>query len=155
MMGLIYKTKTASRKQVLSHLQECDANFSPPLSQRVDLADYANRLSEKSVSFEAWDGSILVGMLNAYLNNVDNRTGFITNVSVLKEYARRRVGSTLLQMCLEYASQRNFSCIRLAVSRENGPALGLYSGIGFKVIAEEGNKLLLEHNIESTSQRKA
>ena len=146
-MTLTYKTQTVSRELILSHLQACDHSFVPPLSSRVNLIDYANRLFEKSTSFEAWAGNILVGLLNAYLNDMENRIGFITNVSILEEFTRRGVASTLLKMCLEYASQYNFNRIWLEVAQANGPAIKLYSRAGFKVFAESGSNLLMEHEI--------
>lgn len=146
-MTLKYKIKTASREQIYSHLKECDGNFAPPLSSRVDLLDYSRKIFEKSISFEAWQDNILVGMINAYLNDVSNQTAFITNVSVLKECTGESVASILLQMCLEHARNLTFSNIRLEVSRENSAAIKIYSRVGFKVIEESGENLLMEHKI--------
>ena len=146
-MTLEYKVKTASKEQIYSHLKECDGNFRPPLSSRVDLLGYSDKIFEQAVSFEAWDGNVLVGMVNIYLNDESHRTGFITNTSVLKGYMKKGVASISLQMCLEYVRHLSFSRIRLAVSRENSAAIGLYSRTGFEVIGISGENLLMEHEI--------
>lgn len=150
-MALTYKTRTASWAEIHRHLEQCDQDFVPVLSSRVDLLDYSRKISEKAVSFEAWDGSALVGMVNAYLNDTRTRAGFITNVSVLKGYARRGVASALLAMCLEHARQTGFSKIRLQASPENQPALRLYSRAGFVVVAETADHLLMECDVGSGS----
>ena len=148
-MTLRYTVKTAFKGHIYSHLKECDENFMPPLSSRVDLLDYSAKLFEKSVSFEAWQGNVLVGLLNAYLNDVSNQTGFITNTSILKEYMGQGIASTLLQMCLEYARNLNYSKLKLEVSRANSTAIKLYSHAGFKVMEENGESLLMTCDIIS------
>ena len=146
-MTLEYKVKTASKEQIYSHLKECDGNFRPPLSSRVDLLGYSDKIFEQAVSFEAWDGNVLVGMVNIYLNDESHRTGFITNTSVLKGYMKKGVASILLQMCLEYARNLGFSRIRLAVSRANGAAIELYSHAGFKASGIYVENLLMDCEI--------
>ena len=146
-MTLKYKVKTASKEQIYSHLKECDGNFTPPLSSRGDLLDYSRKIFEKSVSFEAWQDKVLVGMINAYLNDPSSQTGFITNVSILKEYMGKGIASTLLEMCMEHARNLSYTGLKLEVSRENSAAIKLYSRAGFKVIEESGENLLMEHDI--------
>jgi len=104
-----------------------------------------------AVSFEAWQDDVLVGMINAYLNDASHRTGFITNTSILKEYARRGVATTLLQMCLKSALENNFSRVRLEVSRDNSQAIRLYARAGFKIMRENEDNLLMECDIPGTS----
>ena len=146
-MNLTYKVETASREEIRLHLEACDRSFAPLLSSRVDLFDYSSKIFEKAVSFEAWEDNALVGMINAYLNDTGSRTGFITNVSVLKEYMGRGVASILLNTCLEHAARLGFSKIQLEVSRNNGPAIKLYSRAGFKAVKETGEYFLMERQI--------
>lgn len=146
-MALNYKINTASREQIYSHLKECDKNFIPPLSSRVDLLNYSSKLFEKSLSFEAWDENVLVGMINVYLNDADGQICFITNVSTLKEYMRKGIASTLLDMCLENSRKHNFSRVMLEVSQENGPGIKLYSMVGFKTLKESGDNLIMVYEV--------
>jgi len=150
-MTLKYKVTTASIEQVYSHLKACDGNFSPPLSSRINLLEYSRKMFEKSVSFEAWQGDVLVGMINAYLNDASNQTGFITNVSVLKEYMGKGIAASLLEMCLESARNLGFIRIRLEVTQENSAAIKLYSKAGFKVVDEFGENLLMERKFHRQS----
>lgn len=142
-MTLTFNVNTASKEEMFSHLKECDRYFLPTLSSRVDLLDYSSKLFEKSVSFEAWDENILIGMINAYLNDTSNRACFITNVSILQDYMGKGIASVLLEMCLENARKLSFNSVKLEVSRGNSPALKLYSRAGFKVLKESGDNLVL------------
>jgi len=144
-MTLKYTVQIASKEQIYSHLKSCDGDFTPRLSSRVDLRDYAAKMFEKSVSFEAWQDNVLVGMINVYLDDVSCQTGFITNVSILKAYRGQGVASNLVAVCLEHSRNLSFTRIKLEVSRENSTALRLYSRAGFEVIGQSGENLLMEH----------
>ena len=149
-MTLIYRVKTATREEFQAHLKECDRNFKPPLSSRVDLLNYSRKIFDESVSFEAWDDNLLVGMINAYFNDTGNRIGYITNVSILKQYMGKGIASRLLEMCSKHARRHNFIKLRLEVSRHNVPAKKLYALSGFKTIIESGDSLLMEHEMPGT-----
>ena len=152
-MTLIYKMQSASKDIILLHLQQCDLSYRPPLSSRVDLREYADKMFARSVSFEAWDRGALVGLVNAYFNGAENRVGFVTNVSVLPEYTGQGVAKKLLRMCLDYGSDRKTRVIRLEVSRENEPAVSVYSNAGFRVVGEDGMDLVMEREIGERVQR--
>jgi ribosomal-protein-alanine N-acetyltransferase len=146
-MTLRYEIATASTEQIYSHLKECDKRYCPPLSSRIDLLAYAIKLSDKSITFEAWEEDRLVGMVNAYLNDLSSRTGFITNVSVVQKCAGLGVGSALLEMCFERARKLGIERINLEVSRENSTAIRLYTKAGFRVSAEHFENLLMEYKL--------
>jgi ribosomal-protein-alanine N-acetyltransferase len=146
-MTLVYKMGAAPREEIHWHLNQCDRDFTPPLSSRVDLLSYSGKLFENAVSFEAWEDSTLVGMVCAYLNDMRTRTGFITCASVLKGYRGKGVASKLLEMCLEHARKHSFGKIKLEVSASDCPAMHLYSKAGFEVVRESRDSLLMECSI--------
>ena len=146
-MTLIYKTRTASYEEIHRLLEECDTNFIPPLSSRVDLLAYARKIFENAISFEAWDANVLVGMVNTYLSDASTRTGFITNVSVLREHRGKGIAFILLQMCLDHPRRIGFSRVRLETSLQNAPAIRLYSRAGFRTVEVSGGNLLMECEI--------
>jgi ribosomal protein S18 acetylase RimI-like enzyme len=129
--GIIYKIKTATVKEILAHLKECNNNFSPPLAERVNVDAYSRKLYEKSVTFEAWEGRCLAGLLAAYFNDSTDCSVFITNVSVLKDFMGLGIASELLRECIEYAIKENFREIKLEVNKENSYAIGLYRKFDF------------------------
>jgi 2-polyprenyl-3-methyl-5-hydroxy-6-metoxy-1,4-benzoquinol methylase len=154
MIPLLYTSATASRDEIHLHLMKCDSHFSPPLSSRVNLLEYSDKLFAKAVSFEAWDEGILVGMVNAYLNSSETRHGYITNVSILEEYKGKGIASSLLKMCLAYAREHEYNRITLEVSSENFPAIKLYSKSGFKVTQKCGDSLMMEYEITGNGAEK-
>jgi len=126
-----YKIKTATPRDIYCHIKECDNYFTPPLSARLSLQDYARKIFENSVTFEAWSGDILVGLVAAYFNDSDNITGYITNVSILNNYMRQGIAGELMKECIEYAIKNKFNEIKLEVSTANASAIDLYRKFGF------------------------
>lgn len=127
-----FSLSKATRKDVLNHLRACNAEFSPPLSSRVDLVEYAEKIFTKAVRFEAWAGTTLVGLLAIYVNN-DNHMAFVTNVSVLADVKHRGIATTLGLQAIHYAKNNAVNSIALEVSEDNTDAINLYKKLGFTI----------------------
>ena len=121
----------ASAAQIVDHLLRCDADFVPPLSERVAIGDYAKRLTGKATRFEAWSGAKLVGLVAAYCNDHEKRIAYITSVSVLRTWASKGIAARLVAQCIDYAKASGMRQICLEVAADNTPAIKLYEKSGF------------------------
>ena len=144
MITLVYKIKTAVQQEIYLHLKECNTNFIPPLDSKINLQEYSKKLFEKSVTFEAWEDSVLVGMIAAYMNDIENKSGFITNVTTLKEYKGKGIASELIKRCIDYTRKHNFKEILLEVSGKNTEAIHLYTKFGFKEIEKKKIDIIMK-----------
>jgi ribosomal protein S18 acetylase RimI-like enzyme len=126
-----YKIKTATEKEILAHLMECNNSFSPPLSERIDLKEYSRKIFEKSITFEAWRDHLLVGLIAAYFDKNFGYSAFITDVSVMKGFTSLGIASELLNKCIGYARKKNFREIKLEVNKDNDHAINLYRKFDF------------------------
>jgi ribosomal protein S18 acetylase RimI-like enzyme len=142
-----YKIKTATENEIFSHLTECSDTFVPPLAEGVNINEYAKKIFEKSVTFEAWADKLLVGFIAAYFNDNVDGSAFITNVSVLKKFIGLGIASKLLDMCIEHARKNNFREIMLEVHKRNNAAICLYNKFSFKNYETEDDILLLKRKI--------
>jgi ribosomal protein S18 acetylase RimI-like enzyme len=113
-------------QSVLSHLNSCKDSFIPALDTLVNIQEYSGKLVENSVTFEAWVGNTLVGLVAAYFNDKKNESGFITNISVIKQYAGKGLATELLKKSIFYGKQKNFKDLSLEVFFENKAAIRLY-----------------------------
>ena len=77
-----YLLNKASELEIAKHLLHCDADFIPPLSNRIDINKYAQKIASRATRFEAWSDSTLVGLVAAYCNDQENHIAYITSVSV-------------------------------------------------------------------------
>jgi ribosomal protein S18 acetylase RimI-like enzyme len=143
-MNIIFTKNEASEEAIIAHLNLCSKNFMPPLSEKVDIQLYAHKIKQFAVCFEAWEGQILVGLLAAYFNDIEKKTGFITNVSTLTNYSGKGIAKQLIQDCMDYAAILNFETILLEVNRHSLNAIGLYQKFGFHII--DSNHDMLKMN---------
>jgi len=142
-----YKIKTAAVNEIFSHLKECNENFTPPLDDRVNIEEYAKKIFDKSVTFEAWQDQLLVGFIAAYFNDNFSGSAFITNVSIVRNFMRLGIASRLLNLCIGYASQNNFKKLKLEVNRHNNSAIRLYDRLGFVSYKTNEDTLLMKLEI--------
>ena len=125
-----FKRQTASGAEILRHLIACDSSYTPPLSERVRLPDYAEKLSARALLFEAWHGDALVGLVAAYAPP-SPAPFFISNVSVDPRFGGRSIATTLMRQCICAARESNSSGLELEVSLFNRRARDLYGRLGF------------------------
>jgi ribosomal protein S18 acetylase RimI-like enzyme len=131
---ILYKVHVATSNEIYLHLKECSDNFTPHLSDRVNIREYSQKIFDKTLTFEAWSNDVLIGLVAAYFNDIKNKTGFISNVSVLKEFMGIGISSRLMNSVIEYARQQNFNELKLEVHCNNFAAINLYEKLGFHCI---------------------
>lgn len=140
---LTFQRDHSTVRDLLQLLELCDQDFHPPLSERVNLNWYAKRMALHTVRFEAWDGSVLVGLVAAYCNAPDKAKAFITNVSVLLNHRGQGVSKKLLRSAYAYAVDNGFASMSLEVNKNAIAALALYRGEGFEITSQTGDTLTL------------
>ncbi len=101
---------------VEAHLRDCDNRFSPRLSERVDLGNYARKLAMLADRFEAWDEDRLVGLVAAYLNKPQSHQGFVSSVSVCCDAEGTGIASELMRNCIQLAREKGCESLGLEVS---------------------------------------
>lgn len=129
-----------------AHLRACDGGFTPPLSHRVNIADYATKIGCKAQRFEAWVDCELVGLVAAYCNDLEQHTAFITSVSVLPKWQGQGITSRLMEICIHHVRQIGFKCIELEVDGTNAIAVAIYKKHGFISKGKNGrtNNMILD-----------
>ena len=128
-----YLLNKASEADIRDHLLRCNNDFVPHLSSRVEISDYARKISDNATRIEAWVGDNLVGLLAVYVNDRENGAAFVTSNSVLAVWTRKGIASRLLGFAIEQAIAANMRQIELDVAGENARAMKLYEKFGFVV----------------------
>lgn len=133
--------------EVLRHLRAADAEFMPPLSQRVELREYADKLCEQAERDEAWSGTELVALVATYCND-RKRGAYISNVSVLRAFRGQGLGDALVRQAMERAREKRLPMITLHLHADNRAALALYQRHRFAIGAREGDQLKMYLNLD-------
>ncbi|KAI7869078.1 putative acyltransfersase [Spinellus fusiger] len=85
-----------------------------------------------SLCFMAMDGETCVGVVICKLDQHKDRIrGYIAMLAVAKEYRKRAIGSSLVQMCIHAMKDQKADEIVLETEYTNQGALGLYQRLGF------------------------
>ncbi|OLC69898.1 MAG: hypothetical protein AUH79_00685 [Betaproteobacteria bacterium 13_1_40CM_4_64_4] len=147
-----FREGTATKEDIRAHLEGCDRDFSPKLSLKVNIDEYSKKITTRAKTFEAWSGRALVGLVAAYMNDPSTRTGFITSVSVVKEFMGRGIASSLLERCLNRSREQGMKTLRLEVSLDSREAIHLYKHFGFSEIVRKGETMSMELEISEKRQ---
>lgn len=137
--AVYFRKNCADLGVLLIHLNRCDELFDPRLSDRVNIDAYAEKMLAFSLRFEAWHEQALIGLLAAYCNNKDERTAFITNLSVLPHWQGQGIAKHLLITCLDHLNALGFKVVELEVDRRNETAVSLYQKLRFKPVLKNKN----------------
>lgn len=142
--ALSYRLNTATPAQLADHLRACSHLFNPPLNETVDIETYAAKMAAHAERFEGWAEGELAGLVCAYLNDLDNRRGFITNVSTLEAHAGRGIASSLVERCLALARARGLREVGLEVHPDSAAAIRLYERAGFRRLEQSPSSVLMQ-----------
>ena len=136
----------ATEAQITNHLLLCDADFVPKLSERVEISNYANKIVDRAMRFEAWVDGMLVGLVAAYCNDNEHLTAYITSVSVLKVWQGGGVASQLIQQCIGRVKLLGFKNIELEVDSVNVGAIRLYEKMNFMINRMNDRTMIMQLN---------
>jgi ribosomal protein S18 acetylase RimI-like enzyme len=144
-----YCLDKASEGEIAEHLSRCDADFIPPLSGRVEINNYAKKITSNAIQFEAWSGTTLVGLVAAYGNDQESRIAYITSVSVLREWTSKGIAARLVGKCVEHAKASGMRQVSLEVAGDNMPAIKLYEKSGFVASKADATFVAMNLYLES------
>lgn len=125
-------------------LQEIDAEFDPPLSSSVNLANYAKKMYENATIFSVHEGSKLVAVIAVYCNDSSQQAAFVTMLAVAKSHRFHGLGSNLVKTTIDYLKKKFFKSIKLEIYKTNYKAVSFYKRLQFAVIGETNRSVFVE-----------
>lgn len=146
-LTILYQTKTANVNDICLHLNACDDSFVPALSSRINITEYAQKIFDKAITFEAWNKSELVGLIATYFSQPETGIAFITNVSVCQNNKGKGIASQLLSNCIDYAIKTNYKEIKLEVNSKNTPAITFYKKHHFIYTETKEDSIFLTYQL--------
>lgn len=138
--------------EVAMHLQSCNGSFVPPLSSRVDIGEYAEKIASKAQRFEAWANGKMVGLVAMYCNAPDQDKAFITSVSVLPSWQGHGLASRLMGNAIDYVREAGIARIELEVDNGNAAAIAMYGRQGFETLGFRGASLIMALDMKNRAQ---
>lgn len=130
----------SSSQTISKIIKEFNLEFPQPLDELVgDLDKYAKKLAQYAICAIVKKEGIILGYIIFYMNDKENKTGYITQIAIDKKYRGTGIGMKLIQYCIDTAIEKGFNTIRLEVDKKNESAIKLYEKMQF-VYEKEASK---------------
>lgn len=110
-----------------------DKVFNPALSEIVsDLDAYAKKLQRNAIVYVAKDDIENLGLIAFYANDRNTRNAYLTQLAVQSNGQKKKIGQTLLELCIADAKSKGMTEITLEVYNHNDAAIRFYAKNGFE-----------------------
>jgi ribosomal protein S18 acetylase RimI-like enzyme len=137
-----------SKSKIFNLLQKVDAFFMPlPLSERVNLLDYAEKLSELSIHFVIKKNNEIIGMTCCYMNNLEQKVAFISIICIVPNQTGIGLGKILTLKSENNAKSLGFSIIESEVHKKNIPSIKMYKKLGYHIDREREDYYYMNKNL--------
>lgn len=135
-----------SKESLVEFLTRIDNDFSPSLSSKVSVSDYAEKILEKAELIIEISNGVVMGLVVVYCNDIEDFTSYIPLVGVLREARGEGVAKRMMQKAITLSKIKGMR--RILIHSNNAIAIRLYKNLGFCVL-EDGERKLLELNLKS------
>lgn len=136
----------SDEKRLKEILLRLDESIIPKLSERVDLDEYAEKLSERAELFYAIRQGKDIGNCAIYLNS--GSYGYISSIAVTKEGQDSGIGTQLWNYVLKRAIEKKIKLITLMVYETNSKAIAFYKRNGFYIIEKSQGWIKMQFEVE-------
>ena len=131
---------TLEEYAVFSLLVNNDNSFIPPISQSIDIQQYALKLAKHAQFVICSEANTYVGMIAFYTNIKENQI-YIPYVHVSPNYRRQGIAEYMFNYLQQNIS--GYDTMALEVRKENKAACDLYKKLNFKLVEKRGEKYLM------------
>lgn len=120
-------------KRIIKFLGEVNCDFPTPLSESVNLNEYAKKLADKATfCIKEADGRIL-SLVAGYTDNLNDNMAYIAIVATVNDGRGKGYAKKLVKEFLKICKSKNISGVHLYAVKTNEPAVNMYKDIGFKL----------------------
>lgn len=132
-------------KRLEKILWELDDDIIPKLSERVNIEEYAKKLSANAEVFYVKHGDIDIGNCAVYMNNEE--TGFISSIAIKKEWQNKGIGKQVWNLVCSIAKCKHIKYIELCVDKKNSNAQKFYKKNSFYEVEMDTKWIKMKLNL--------
>ncbi len=142
-----FRTESLSKEAILDFLQKNAQDHYVDLNLLVDLENYAIKLSEKALHFTAYNGNTLIGLSSCYFNNLNSKIGYISGISISKDYRRIGIGSQLVDKLTQYGKDTRFKQLQVKPDCKNTILIDFFQKNGFSIQGRHESRCLMSKTL--------
>ena len=133
---------------IIELMRQVDGEFLPPLSSKVDLDAYVDKIIGNALIFQVLENASFAGFIAVYCNDPTFETAFITMVAVSQAARGKGLAASLVRAVIEHCRRAGYNKLALEAYKSNTAAIKLYEKLGFSVVHEGDASLLLEIRLQ-------
>lgn len=118
-------------EQIYTFLKIVAPDFPVHLSDKVDLVEYAHKLSNLATIVATMDGDTITSAVFGYTENLIDNSSYVALVATLKEYRKRGLSKECWQKFITICKEKNIDSIHLYTDVRNIGAQKMYENLGF------------------------
>ncbi len=118
--------------QLYEFIKEIDNELPTPLSGRVNLKEYAEKLYSKAHLCYIKDKDRIVALVAGYIKNTPDNIAYVTLVGTLPEFRGVGYAEKLMRQFISDSLNQKLSGVHLHTDKSNIAAESLYHKLGFK-----------------------
>lgn len=126
----------SQKQKLLLFLESINEDFSPPLTDKVSLEEYVNKIIENAELVLESNNEEICGLVVLYCNDKQSNRAYIPLCGVNKEFRGKGIAKSLMEKAILIVKKAGYHT--LAIHSNNPIAINLYKKLGFKII--EGNE---------------
>lgn len=120
------------KNDLVKYLKKVDLSFPIPLSRKVNLEEYADKLLEKATLCCEYKEHELVGLVAGYTDNLINNLAYIALVGVTENAQHQGIASRLVKEFCEICNKKKIDKVHLYTDTTNIKAIKMYKKLGFE-----------------------
>lgn len=126
---LTYKHEKPPLESIREFFYRTDKEFDVPLSQKVNIDEYASKLYTYAEFFVCYDDDKIIGMICCYMNRPPK--AYISHVCVDSGHQGKGIFKELFALVKKECSIKSIEMISLEVNKNNYNAQQIYKKLGF------------------------
>lgn len=149
---IVWADQSNLTKTKLVELLEVFGDLLPdPLSERVDISSYADKLQRNAEICLAYHRGVIVGFLTMYANDYETGMAHIPIIAVLDDFQGKGIGKVLISRSVALARQKKMQELWLTVDRNNHMAQHVYSELRFIKKGMDKTKMIMSRDLVPNS----
>ncbi len=126
------KNTNFTQQQIYDFLLAIDKDYPTPISDKVELFSYSEKLYEKAHVNTVIKNNKIVSLVAGYTENITNNIAFIALVGTLSDYRGKGYAQKLINEFIYDCRKLKINGIHLYAVKENTAAISMYEKIGFE-----------------------
>lgn len=136
---MINNKQEIEKEKFFDFIKKINYDFPIPVSEKVDLNEYCEKLWEKAeLVAEVQDGEIR-GLVAGYVNDLKNGSAYMSLLGVSRDFRNQGLGKKLVHQFVLLCREKQIRSVNLYTHKTNQAAIKMYEGLGFE-IDSEGNQ---------------